>query len=66
MMTKYKISENDIWDDEEKSIWNAKLFTVEKTNNDSIKSAIELYNIMNCKCDEKTAKNYFKKKREMI
>lgn len=62
MMDKYKISENKIWK-QDKSIWKANLYTVEKNNNDSIKSALLLYKIIACKATKEETDKYFNKNR---
>lgn len=63
MIKKYSINETQIWKSKEKSIWKANLFCCCDTNNESIKSAIELYNILYCNANIQTAKNYFNKDR---
>ena len=66
MMEKYNISENEIWDTDDKSIWKAKLYTIENNNEDSISSALTLYKIMNCAIDKNEAIEYFKKNRTSL
>ena len=66
MMEKYNISENEIWDTDDKSIWKAKLYTIENNNEDSISSALTLYKIMNCAIDKNEAIEYFKKDRTSL
>lgn len=62
-LQKYKIEEQSIWDDEEKSIWKANLYCVLNTSQESIQSAMQLYNIINCKATQGEAYEYFLKKR---
>lgn len=66
MMDKYNISEKDIWDDEDRSLWNAKLYTIEDNNEKSIESALMLYKIINCLADKKEVLEYFKKDRSSL
>ena len=66
MMNKYNISEKDIWDDEDKSLWKAKLYVIEDSNDKSIDSALTLYKIINCYADENEAIGYFKKNRTSL
>ena len=63
MMLKYDIDEKDLWDDNDRSIWKAKLYTIENSNEESIKSAIDLYHIIYCNVKKEKAKEYFKKER---
>lgn len=67
MMHKYNIKEEDLWNiNEDKNLWNAKLFHTENTNNSSINSALTLYKIVNGYCSNKIAKNYFSKSRTSL
>lgn len=66
MMDKYNITDNDIWADNDKSIWKANLYTLENNNIDSINSALTLYKIINCECDTQTVKKYFNKNRTSL
>ena len=66
MLNKYDINENKIWQKEDKSIWKAKLYTVENNNNASVKSALLLYKIINCEAKKEEAVNYFNKKRTSL
>ena len=65
MMNKYDIPEDEIWDND-KSIWKANLYTIEKNNDDSIKSALLFDKIIKCKATKKEAKQYFNKKRASL
>jgi len=66
MMKKYNISEKHIWESEDKSLWKAKLYTIEDNNEKSINSALMLYKIINCLADEKEVAEYFKKERTSL
>lgn len=66
MMRKYNISEKDIWDTEDKSLWKAKLYTIEDNYEESINSALKLYKIVNCTLDINETKGYFKKNRTSL
>lgn len=66
MMKKYNISEEHIWEGEDKSLWKAKLYTIEDNNEKSINSALMLYKIVNCLADEREVFEYFKKERTSL
>ena len=65
MINKYKVDENKIWG-EDKSIWKANFYAIEKNHDDSINSALLLYKIMNCKATKQEADSYFSKKRTSL
>lgn len=66
MMRKYGITEKELWETEDKSIWKAKLYTIEDSNEKSITSALTLYNIVNCILAQNEVEEYFKKKRTSL
>ena len=66
MMEKYCISENDIWSGKDRSLWNAKLYTIEDNNEKSIESALMLYKIVNCLVSKDEALEYFRKDRTSL
>lgn len=66
MMEKYNISENELWDSEDKSLWKANLYTIEDSNDKSVDSALTLYKLINCSLDKNEALEYFKKDRTSL
>ena len=66
MQKKYGIEDKQIWKKNEKSIWKADLYVVADNNENSIKSALELYEILHCKCNKVKAREYFNKQRTSL
>lgn len=66
MMKKYNIEECELWDSNDKSLWKAKLYSIENTNDESIVSALTLYKIINGFVNKNEALKYFKKNRTSL
>jgi fucokinase len=66
MMKKYNVSEKELWDDEDKSLWKANLYTIEDSNDKSVNSALTLFKLINCSLNENEALEYFKKDRTSL
>lgn len=60
---KFDISENLIWNSNEKTLWNANLYIESSSIDESIKNSIKLYDIMHSKTDKTEIKKYFMNKR---
>lgn len=59
----YNISDDQIWESNEKSIWDAKLYKVCKSEKESVESALMLYDIFNMNVSSKSAFDYFNSSR---
>ena len=66
MMEKYNISENELWYDEDRSLWKAKLYAIEDNEDKSTNSALMLYRIVNCLANQNEALEYFNKNRSSL
>ena len=63
---KYDIDKTCIFDKNAKDIWNAKFYKMQKNKEDSVKSSLQLYDIIHCKATKKEVKEYFKEERISI
>lgn len=62
----YGISESNLWDNIDKSMWEAKLYCEENTNLDSMNSSLKLIEIFNLETTKNETLNYFKKSRTSL
>jgi len=65
-LVKYKISENQIWDNKEHSIWRANLYCICNSQKESIESAMLLYDIIHCKATQEETEKYFSEERTSL
>ncbi len=63
VIEKYKIDISLIWKNKETSLWNANLFCVCNTEEESIISSLKLYEIICCQADSTEVKKYFSRQR---
>lgn len=65
-LEKYNISEKQIWDTDEHTLWKANLYCICTSNKESVESALKLYNIIHCKASQQEAQEYFSKARTSL